>query len=101
MDNKILPATTLNSHDLRELKSQLHHLKPAVVIDNGGLTDRIVQDIDLALTESELIKIRTHANNSKELSTIANEVCNKAEAILVQTIGYIIAIYRRNLVVEE
>ena len=100
MDKNIL-LTTLNSHDLRELKSQLHHLKPAVVLEGEDLTDQAFHDIDRALDESELIKIRTYANSSEELSHLAEKICTKAKAVLVQTIGYIIAIYRKNLVVEE
>lgn len=98
-DNK--KSLTLNPHDMRELKNQLHHLKPAIVIDDSGLTDEVFQDIDRALNESELVKIRTHANSSEELVTIADEICTKAKAILVQTIGYIIAVYRKNVLIED
>jgi len=91
----------LNHHDIRELKDKLHHLKPAIVIDNKGLTDEIFQDIDSALNDFELIKIRTHTDSSEELITIADEICSKTKAALVQTIGFIIAIYRKNLLVEE
>ncbi len=98
-DNKKSPA--LNTHDLRELKNQLHHLKPAVVITEAGLTNAVFQDIEQALVESELIKIRTNASSSEELTTIADEICAKVKAVLVQTMGYIIAVYRKNVLVEE
>ena len=91
----------LNSHDIRELRSKLHHLKPVVIIGNNGLTDAVAQEIDRALNDHELIKVRTDAKNSEELATIADTICAKTKSTLIQTIGHIVAIYRKNLQVEE
>ena len=91
----------LKPQDIREMKNRLHHLKPAIIIGTNGLTDEIFQEIDNQLDSNELIKIRTHANSSEELAAIAEEICNKVKAILIQTIGYIIAVYRKNLQPEE
>ncbi len=101
MDKSILPTTALNLHALRELKNQLHLLKPSVVIKGKGLTDEVVHNIDRALDESELVKIRTYASSAEELTKLAEAICTNVKAVLVQSIGYIIAIYRKNLVVEE
>jgi len=91
----------LNHHDIRGLKEKLHNLKPTVVIDNRGLTEETFQAIDHALNSDELIKIRTHASSSEELIAIAEEICEKVKAALIQTFGYIIAIYRKNILPEE
>ena len=94
-------VVSLDPHEIRELKNQLHNLKPAIIIENDGLTDTVIQEIDNALTDNELIKVRTHATTSEELVTIAEEICSKTKAALIQTIGYIVAIYRKNPQVEE
>ena len=91
----------LKPQDIREMKNKLHHLKPSIIVSNNGLTDEVFQEIDRQLDSDELIKIRTHANTSEELTTIAEEICENAKAVLIQTIGYIIAIYRKNLQFEE
>ncbi|MDR1057678.1 MAG: YhbY family RNA-binding protein [Coxiellaceae bacterium] len=91
----------LNSHNIRELKEKLHNLKPTIVIDDKGLTEEIFQEIDHALNKDELIKIRTHTDSSEELSTIAEKICHKVKATLIQILGYIIAIYRKNVQPEE
>lgn len=88
----------LNSLEVRQLKDQLFHLKPTVVIGDNGLTSEVFQNIDRSLSNHELIKIRANVSNSRDLSVMASEVCAKAEAILIQTMGYI---YRKNLLVEE
>jgi RNA-binding protein len=97
----IKSSSNLQPHVIREMKGKLHQLKPMVVIDNNGLTDELFKEIDQALNDNELIKIRTLANSSEELSAIAEKVCVKAKAVLIQTIGQIIAVYRKNLQVEE
>ncbi|MBU0744391.1 MAG: YhbY family RNA-binding protein [Gammaproteobacteria bacterium] len=91
----------LKPNDIREMKGRLHHLKPTVILGNKGLTDEVLNEINNELNHKELIKIRTIANGSEELMTIAEEICAKTKAILIQTIGHIIAIYRKNLQVEE
>jgi RNA-binding protein len=100
MDQRAISGI-LNPQDLRGLKSQLHRIKPAIVIPTKKLSDQVFHDIDRALEVDELVKIRTCASSSKELLAIADKICTKAEAVLIQTVGYIIAIYRKNLVVEE
>ena len=99
ISKKTLP--TLNPHDIRELKSKLHHLKPVVIIGNKGLTDAVTQEIDRALNDHELIKVRADVKNSEELATIADAICAKTKSTLIQTIGHIIAVYRKNLQAEE
>ena len=91
----------LKPHDIRELKGKLHTVKPSVVIHNSDITHEIIQTIEQELNSNELIKIRTHVDSSEELATIAEEICSKTKAALIQTIGFIIAIYRENLVTEE
>lgn len=94
-------ATPLSSHDLRDLRGKLHHLKPTVIVGDNGLTDAVIAEIDRALSDHELIKIRAHVDNSEELVTIADTICSKTTAVLVQIIGHIVAIYRKNPQTEE
>jgi RNA-binding protein len=97
---KKLPILT--SQDIRKLKSKVHHLKPVVIVGNNGLTDAVIQEIDLTLNDHELIKIRIHIKDQKEeLTKITNEICSKTNSSLIQTIGHIVAIYRKNLQNEE
>lgn len=93
-------STVLSQQDIRGLKSRLHQLRPAVVINNNGLDNWTYQNIDLALDSNELIKIRTHINGSEELRKVAHTICSSLKATLIQTVGHIIAIYRKNPEVE-
>lgn len=99
---KTKKQSILAPQDIRELRSKVHHLKPIVIIGNNGLTDAVIQEIDHALNDHELIKIRVHIkDNKEELAKITSEICTKTQATLIQTIGHIVAIYRKNLQIEE
>jgi len=87
----------LTPQDIRELRSKVHHLKPIVIIGNNGLTEPVIQEIDRALHDHELIKIRVHVKDKKdELTKITQEICTRTNSTLIQFIGHIIAIYRKN-----
>ncbi|MCL5260618.1 MAG: ribosome assembly RNA-binding protein YhbY [Gammaproteobacteria bacterium] len=87
---------TLLPHEIRELRSMLHHLKPVVIIGQNGLSSAVVLETDRALTDHELIKIRLNIEDREVRTKIATEICEKTKAALIQTIGHIIAIYRKN-----
>lgn len=94
---KKIKQPTLTPQDIRELRSKTHHLKPIVIIGNNGLTESVIQEIDRALNDHELIKIRVSVKDSKEeLIKITQEICTKTDSTLIQFIGHIIAVYRKN-----
>ena len=98
---KISPAITLNHQNIRELKNQLHSLKPIVIIGSKGLTKTVIQEIEQALNDHELIKIRIHTEDRKMLFKTIEDICKKTLAISIQVIGHVAAIYRKNLQQEE
>lgn len=86
----------LTPQDIRSLKNKVHHLKPIVIVGNKGLTDTVIQEIDRALDDHELMKIRIHTQNREDLAKNTADICTKTNAILIHSIGHIVAIYRKN-----
>jgi RNA-binding protein len=76
------------------LKAKAHKLKPIVLIGNNGLTDAVNKEIDRALHDHELIKIRIQTNDRELRRTLLTELCVHNQAELVQVIGNIGVIYR-------
>ncbi|EKE01398.1 MAG: hypothetical protein ACD_21C00146G0007 [uncultured bacterium] len=101
MKTKAKKVAPLTPQDIRELKSKVHHLKPVVIIGDKGLTAAVIQEIDRALNDHELIKIRVHIEDREELNKITTEICTKTNASLIQVIGHIVAVYRKNPQNEE
>lgn len=80
----------------KKLRGQAHALKPVVMIGQAGLTGAVMAEIELALDCHELIKVRIRADDREFRKQIGAEICTAAAAELIQTIGQILVIYRRN-----
>lgn len=78
----------------RHLRTLAHNLKPVVTIGDAGLSDAVIKEIDLSIAHHELIKVRVHAENRDERKDLINELCEKADATLVQSIGHMAVMYR-------
>jgi RNA-binding protein len=88
---------TLNNSQKRHLKALAHHRKPVVIIGAGGLTPAVMHEILLALDHHELVKIRINTEEREDREAMIVEICEAAEATLVQRIGHIATLFRRNL----
>lgn len=85
----------MNNVDKRRYKAQAHALKPVIMIGNAGFTPAVLAEIERALDVHELIKIKIRAErDDREL--ISTQICTNTKAELIQKIGQIIAIYRKN-----
>lgn len=85
------------SKDKSLLKAQAHALKPIVLIGGKGATEAVLKEIDRALNDHELIKIKIHSDEREKKHAIVEEICQKNQAELIQIIGNIGIIYRKNL----
>lgn len=80
----------------KNLKAQAHHLSPVVLMGGKGLTDAVIAECDLALNTHELIKIKIISTDKQERLDISNKICEATHADLVQLIGHIAILYRKN-----
>lgn len=85
----------MNNADKKRFKSQAHSLKPVIMIGNAGLTSAVLAEIERALDFHELIKIRIRAERN-EREQISTQICLDTQAELLQKIGQISVIYRKN-----
>jgi len=77
----------------KKLKSQAHSLKPVIMVGQAGLTDAVLAEIEIALDNHELIKIKIRAERI-ERNKITEQICKSSGAELIQSIGQISIIYR-------
>jgi RNA-binding protein len=85
----------VNSADKKILKAQAHGLKPVVLIGQSGLTAAVLGEIELALDSHELIKVKIRAEREQR-KEISAKICAETGATLIQSIGQIAVLYRRN-----
>lgn len=85
----------MNSADKKALRAQAHSLKPVVLIGQSGLTDPVINEIEIALDSHELIKVRIRAEK-EDREIIRDQIINATGAELIQSIGQIIVLFRNN-----
>ena len=73
-----------------------HHLDPVVSISERGISDGIVAETERALNDHELIKIKVDALEKADRVELAKELARQTEATVVQNIGKVAVLYRKN-----
>ncbi len=71
-----------------------HKLNAVVTVSGKGLTDTVTAEIDRALEDHELIKVKVIADDREMKAGIMQALCENAGAELVQSIGNIALVYR-------
>ncbi len=80
----------------RKLKKLVHHLKPVVMIGQKGLSENVLNEIDIALDSHELIKIKLSGGDRNERRAMIESICEQTDAEFIHSIGHIAALYRRH-----
>ncbi len=82
--------------DIKQLRAISHKLKPVVTIAGNGLNDGVANELERALNDHELIKVKL-AMGSRELRTATIEqLCKRTGAEAVQAIGNVVVLLRRS-----
>ncbi len=84
----------LSASQKKQYRSLGHKLKPVVMIGDKGVNEGIGQELNRALEDHELIKVKININDPAARRAIAAELCDKHSAALVQLIGKIALLFR-------
>jgi RNA-binding protein len=87
----------LDSKRKRLLTQQAHKLNPVVLIGSKGLTGAVHLEIDRALEDHELIKIRLAGVDREHKDQLIITICQQHQAELIKKIGHIATIYRQRI----
>jgi len=85
---------TLSNDNKKHLRRLGHKLNPVVTISSKGLSENVNAEIDRALNDHELIKIKFAVGDRTAKNQLIEEICGAHNATLVQTIGHIALLYR-------
>ncbi len=78
------------------LRTLAHERKPIIWLGQHGLSGNVLAELETALDYHELIKVKLRAGDRDLREKTIEEICVKSRAELVQRIGNIVAIYRKN-----
>jgi len=84
----------LTSKQRRFLRSRAHPLHPIVQVGEAGVTEAVIQATDQALAHHELLKIRFQQGDKADRRAMAELLCQRLAAELVQEIGRMAVLYR-------
>jgi RNA-binding protein len=84
----------VNDKQKRYLKGLAHNIKPVVLIGNKGLTETVLSEIDNALNQHELIKVRVSGQERADRVMMMNDIAEKTKSDLVLIIGHVGGYYR-------
>ena len=86
-----MPLTEPQRKHLRRLG---HDRKPIVLVGQGGVSPNLVAELDRALTDHELVKLRARVGDRETRDQILAELAAETGAELVQRIGNVALLYR-------
>jgi RNA-binding protein len=86
----------LSGAQVRHLRSLSHHMNPLVQLGKHGWTDAVRAQVDQALLDHELIKVRVSGDSPTDMDAFVEHVTSSLSAYVAQVIGNIAVLYRRH-----
>lgn len=91
----------LTTKQIAHLRGLAHQINPTVMIGNHGLTDNVLNEINVSLDAHELIKVQVAGDDRTARKAIAETICAKTNAIAVHQIGKQLVFYRVSSTIKE
>jgi RNA-binding protein len=88
------PGSSLKGFQRRHLRKLAHRLKPVVHVGAAGMGPPLLDALDKALADHELVKVRLHEPTDKKL--IARTLAEKSGAELCGLVGHTAILYLAN-----
>ncbi len=82
--------------DNRQLRAIGHRLKPVVTLGNSGLSEGVLNELNRALNDHELIKVKIAGDDREERAELVARMAEACSAEVVQQIGKTALLLRRN-----
>lgn len=85
----------LTKREKKLLQKLAHKLKPLIQIGKNGVTPGTIANIDKALKDHELIKIK-YLEHKAEKNTLTRQIIEETGSDLINKIGNTITLYRES-----
>lgn len=85
---------SLSQDRKKALRSIGHNLNPIVTVAGNGLSENVKVEIDRALEDHELIKVKYTVGDRELKKELIEQTTEASRSILVQSIGNVALLYR-------
>jgi RNA-binding protein len=92
----ITAMSSLTEKQKHYLRGLGHTLGAVVMVGTAGYTPAVRNELDLSLSRHELLKVRVSVGDRAARDALIEQMCADSAAQLVQRIGNIALLYRRN-----
>ena len=86
----------LSEKQKKHLRRLAHPMNPIVMLGNAGLTDGVVNELERALTDHELVKVAARVGDRDARDTALAALATRTTSEMVQRIGNVGVFYRRS-----
>jgi RNA-binding protein len=84
----------LSADRKKQYRSLGHNLNPVVTIAGNGLSENVIAELNRALDDHELIKVKLMVADRDLRKQVVVEMCQQTRAEIVQEIGKVALIFR-------
>lgn len=86
----------LTGKAIRYLRGLGHHLHPVLQIGKEGVTDAVVEALEVQLKAHELVKVKVGSESPTDRKDVGPELATRAGAVLAQILGRTLLLYKRH-----
>ena len=87
---------SINSSTRKKCRQIGHHLRPIVTVGNSGITGGVIEEMQRALRDHELIKVKLNIEKKSEREREAKNLSTALDAHFIQLIGKNALLYKKN-----
>jgi RNA-binding protein len=84
----------LSSDRKKQYRTLGHNLSPVVTVAGNGLSENVIVELNRALEDHELIKVKLVIADRGLRKQVVQQMCQKTRSEVVQEIGKVALIYR-------
>ncbi len=86
----------LNTSQRTHLRRLGHNLEPVVLVGQNGISPNLVAELERALNDHELVKVRARVGDRGLRDEILDELAKATGSEIIQRVGHVGLYYRRN-----
>ena len=75
-------------------KAQAHKIGASVLIGKAGLSEKVIDEINVQLKAHKLIKIKISSNDKIYRNQIQEKICKITNSVAINKIGKILVIFK-------
>jgi len=86
----------LSTAEKKQYRAIAHNLNPIVIVGDKGISDALLEELNRALNDHELIKVKIAIGDRDDRQQMVDTMVEQTNAQLVQVIGKVAIILRKN-----